>query len=349
VGKEIRRQLQRQIELHEAGHVKRADYVERGAKFREGVKQRKIELDGLVASLDMRLSEMETRKTGLETITEVQEAEKQKIKDAEDAEKQIIQDALDAKAAAEAAREQADKEAALAEAAAMGIHAAQDAAGTAAADPVPPQQVEEGQALDTGEEEVDLDEPAGEGEAAAEDEAPVEEESKAEEETKTPEQLSLDALKEEMRPLEEEKTKHTNEGELAVKVLEWDFGPDDAFLALYDKCFSQQVQQYEYELCMFRSTAQKEGGSSQNLGKWGHWNTEAEPYSKMIYDNGGSCWNGPARSMTVSLVCGEDEFLVSVQEPNKCVYEMEFMTPLACNLEAAQRARKELEDMGFPQ
>jgi len=51
----------------------------------------------------------------------------------------------------------------------------------------------------------------------------------------------------------------------------------------------------------------------------------------------------------VSLVCGEDEFLVSVQEPNKCVYEMEFMTPLACNLEAAQRARKELEDMGFPQ
>jgi len=27
---------------------------------------------------------------------------------------------------------------------------------------------------------------------------------------------------------------------------------------------------------------------------------------------------------------------------------MEFMTPLACSPEAAQKARKELEDMGFP-
>ena len=54
----------------------------------------------------------------------------------------------------------------------------------------------------------------------------------------------------------------------------------------YDKCFSQQVQQYEYELCMFRSAAQKEGGSSQNLGKWGRWNTDGAPYSMMLYENG---------------------------------------------------------------
>ena len=47
-----------------------------------------------------------------------------------------------------------DKEAATQDAAAMGIHAAEDAAGSAAVDEVPPQQVQEivheGQALDTG-------------------------------------------------------------------------------------------------------------------------------------------------------------------------------------------------------
>ena len=36
-----------------------------------------------------------------------------------------------------------------------------------------------------------------------------------------------------------------------------------------------------------------------------------------------------------------------LQEPATCVYEMELMTPLACTPEAAMRARKELEDMGF--
>jgi len=167
-------------------------------------------------------------------------------------------------------------------------------------------------------------------------------------ESRSAEQDELDRLAEEMKSLEEDQSKKKNELDLASRVLEWDFGPDDAFMALYDKCFSKQVQQYEYEVCLFRSAKQTEGGSSQNLGTWGRWNTEGDAYSIMTYDNGGSCWNGPARSMKVTLVCGEDEFVVSVQEPRTCEYEMELMTPLACTPEKAQQARDELAKMGFP-
>ena len=35
-----------------------------------------------------------------------------------------------------------------------------------------------------------------------------------------------------VQPLEEEKKKHQNEADLAGRVLGWDFGPDDAYMAL---------------------------------------------------------------------------------------------------------------------
>jgi protein kinase C substrate 80K-H len=317
VGSEIRRQLQRQIELHEAGHLKRAGYAERGAMFREGVVARKAELAGKIAELDLRLGEMETKKAELETITEAQRAEKEAAEQA----------AREAEEAAQAAKAAED-------AAAAGVHAAEDASGAAAVDPVPPQQVDEGQAVDAGVQQVEDDEAHADVDAGAEGQAEEEPAAAPAAAPKTPEQEALDALKDEMRPLEDERKKHTGEADLAGKVLTWDFGPDNAFMALYDKCFSKEIQQYQYEVCLFRNAAQKDGGSRADLGKWGRWDTDGAPYSKMIYENGGHCWNGPARSLKVSLVCGEDEFIVSVQEPATCVYEMEFMTPLACSLDA---------------
>ena len=44
----------------------------------------------------------------------------------------------------------------------------------------------------------------------------------------------------------------------------------------------------------------------------------------------------------LTSVCGR-QFVVSVQEPNKCVYEMEFQTPLACSQDEVEKARHELE------
>ena len=59
VGREIRRQLQRQIEMHEAGHLRRAEYAQRGAKFRQGVIKRQEELESQIAPLTAKREEMQ--------------------------------------------------------------------------------------------------------------------------------------------------------------------------------------------------------------------------------------------------------------------------------------------------
>ena len=328
VGREIRRQLQRQIEMHQAGHLRRAEYAQRGAKFRQGVIKRQEELESQVAPLTAKREEMQKRKDDLQEVVNVQRAAKK---------------AEEVAAKAQSEQEQAARGEAAADVDAPGVQAADD--GTAAAEAVPPQSlVQEGQAVDDGA-QTDDNEVGTWLPDAPTDQAPA---PAIIAESRSAEQDELDALAEDMKSLQEDEKKKKNELDLASRVLEWDFGPDDAFMALYDKCFSKQVQQYEYEVCLFRSAKQKEGGSSQNLGTWGRWNAEGDAYSIMTYDNGGSCWNGPARSMKVTLVCGEDEFVVSVQEPRRCEYEMEFMTPLACTPEKAQQARDELIKMGFP-
>ena len=333
VGREIRRQLQRQIEMHEAGHSRRAEYAQRGANFRQGVIKRKEELESQIAPLTAKRDEMQKRKDELQEVVNVQRAAKE---------------AEEVAAKAQSQQEQAASGEAAADVDAPGVHAADD--GTAAAEAVPPQSlVEEGQAVDDGAQTGDNAVGTSLPEVGTLPNASTDQVAEAMvAESRSAEQDELDRLAEEMKSLEEDQSKKKNELDLASRVLEWDFGPDDAFMALYDKCFSKQVQQYEYEVCLFRSAKQTEGGSSQNLGTWGRWNTEGDAYSIMTYDNGGSCWNGPARSMKVTLVCGEDEFVVSVQEPRTCEYEMELMTPLACTPEKAQQARDELAKMGFP-
>ena len=50
----------------------------------------------------------------------------------------------------------------------------------------------------------------------------------------------------------------------------------------------------------------------------------------MKFEHGLRCWGGPDRSVDVKFVCGGENELVSVEEPAKCEYAMEFRTPAAC-------------------
>lgn len=45
-----------------------------------------------------------------------------------------------------------------------------------------------------------------------------------------------------------------------------EFGPDRVFAALYDECFSKQIDKYTYEVCPFGKATQREGSSSTSLG-----------------------------------------------------------------------------------
>ncbi|ROT42857.1 glucosidase 2 subunit beta [Sodiomyces alkalinus F11] len=145
------------------------------------------------------------------------------------------------------------------------------------------------------------------------------------------------------------------------KDLELDYGVDDIFRVLKDKCVSTDAGEYEYELCWMGSTSQKskKGHGKTNMGRYKSIDYEmadeedrADGKSlgrgrRMVlrYEDGQQCWNGPKRSTAVWLACSETEELWKVSELEKCVYKMEVGTPAACDelVEATQpRAKDEL-------
>lgn len=65
----------------------------------------------------------------------------------------------------------------------------------------------------------------------------------------------------------------------------------------------------------------------------------------MSFTNGQSCWNGPMRSLRVSLSCAAEHRILSVDEPEVCKYTMRFETPAACTAEHATEAQRELAEL----
>ena len=125
-----------------------------------------------------------------------------------------------------------------------------------------------------------------------------------------------------------------------------DFGPNEEFSALKGKCFEYNDDEYTYKLCPFDYCEQKpKHGSGTRLGNWEDYVAEGEnKYAKMRFSGGQTCWNGPARSTLVTLVCGAEEKVVHVSEPAKCEYEMVFETSAVCqeNLPGAAQGHDEL-------
>lgn len=89
---------------------------------------------------------------------------------------------------------------------------------------------------------------------------------------------------------------------------------------------------------------QKEGHSpiGTSLGKWAglERSQPASAFSNSQHNapvsltfkfrDGQQCWNGPRRSLTVTVVCGTEDEVESVDEPAVCEYTMVFRTPAAC-------------------
>ncbi|KAK9419680.1 putative Glucosidase II beta subunit-like protein-domain-containing protein [Seiridium unicorne] len=144
------------------------------------------------------------------------------------------------------------------------------------------------------------------------------------------------------------------------KDLEKDYGRDDVFRQLKDKCVSTDSGEYTYEVCWLGKTAQKskKGGGSTNMGNFDRIDLEESDEEErhdgkglgrgkrmvLRYENGQHCWNGPNRRTDVWLGCAETEELWRVSEQEKCVYKMEVGTPAACEeaVEAGTHGRDEL-------
>lgn len=128
------------------------------------------------------------------------------------------------------------------------------------------------------------------------------------------------------------------------KDLETDFGKDSVFRALKGSCVSKDSGEYTYELCWMEEAKQKpkRGGGGTNMGTFvevSSVNVDESTSSGQIipqervtlqYDKGQTCWNGPRRSTTVILQCGETDEILKIAEDEKCVYSMHVATPAVC-------------------
>jgi protein kinase C substrate 80K-H len=135
--------------------------------------------------------------------------------------------------------------------------------------------------------------------------------------------------------------------------LEKDYGTDGIFRTFKDICIQKDAGEYTYEHCFLAHTKQipKKGGASVTMGKFGSIKSilvdkantagEIQQVEKpaLQYDNGQKCWNGPSRSTTVILECGEENEILKVMEDEKCIYSMVVTTPAVCG-EAVKPAEK---------
>eukprot|EP00056_Hartaetosiga_gracilis_P019488 m.14428 g.14428 ORF g.14428 m.14428 type:complete len:469 (+) comp7726_c0_seq1:75-1481(+) len=113
------------------------------------------------------------------------------------------------------------------------------------------------------------------------------------------------------------------------KQLEHDVGEDNVLAPFLDECLEYIDREYKYRLCFFDRVTQepKSGGRKTKLGGWSGW---GENYTSATFNNGEKCWNGPARSMEITIECGIENELKNVGEPNRCEYAATLATPAAC-------------------
>ena len=137
--------------------------------------------------------------------------------------------------------------------------------------------------------------------------------------------LSSDASEAKKQLAEAEATKKTAETALrdAQKILDNDAGPDGAYHVLRDRCFSVKVSQYTYEVCAFGRAKQ----DHTRLGSFREWRADN---TKWYFGGGQHCAGRGARDLVVSLLCGSEERLGNVGEPETCSYSADLYTPAAC-------------------
>ena len=140
------------------------------------------------------------------------------------------------------------------------------------------------------------------------------------------------AKESDLRKLQDEKSS-------LEKKLETEYGPSNVFLSLAESCVETNIDKYQYKICPFGDAFQVENGRNTRLGSW---NGFEENGSVMSFTNGEGCWQGPSRSINVSIVCGSKDVFESVSEPSRCTYTGVIRTPAYCTKELIESMEKEV-------
>ena len=124
-------------------------------------------------------------------------------------------------------------------------------------------------------------------------------------------------------------TKSAKEATISTKEqkLKRDWGPDMQYSQMDGKCIEKEASKFVYKICALEKVEQKDGGSWTNLGSWSGWD---HAKNEMKFKQGTKCWNGPHRSATVVMVCGPEDEILTVAEPETCEYVLKMATPSVC-------------------
>ena len=124
-----------------------------------------------------------------------------------------------------------------------------------------------------------------------------------------------------------------------------DFGEEGEWFHYKEKsvCLELKIAQYNYKACPF-GRADQDGTLLGTFSGFKKSDSGSIDHSRMVFDNGAHCWNGPSRSLEIHFSCGAVDALVSVDEPNKCVYVAEATSPAACDGRSSKELNLELEE-----
>ena len=110
------------------------------------------------------------------------------------------------------------------------------------------------------------------------------------------------------------------------------YGPDGELYSLRNTCLEIPSGKYTYELCLFKSSKQREGKSGgTDLGKWTGASVNMAGQRLWSWEKGAKCWNGPHRSAWAYLTCGATTKIISADEPETCKYVFEVESHIACD------------------
>lgn len=132
----------------------------------------------------------------------------------------------------------------------------------------------------------------------------------------------------------QELTSAKQEKESAISAkeekLKRDLGPGMQYSQMGDNCVEKEVSKFVYKICAFGKAEQRDGASWNSLGNWVGWDHSNPQKPAMKFNKGTKCWNGPERSATVEMVCGPEDEILSVAEPETCEYVLQLSTPSVC-------------------
>ena len=108
-------------------------------------------------------------------------------------------------------------------------------------------------------------------------------------------------------------------------------GPSAEYQHMLGACYAAKIDKYSYTVCPF-------GEAKQDGTKLGVMEPLEPPdttttgsHTTFRFTNGEHCWNGPKRSIAVSLACAGEPKLGGVTEPSRCEYHAVLTTPAACD------------------